>query len=248
VLINLTVASGANSRPDVTAQANSHGDNADTAGPQRRATAVAAATIALTASATCDPPGAGSRGSGSSVHNNAVNAERTGPAREANRRSQPRTVAAGRPNRSAIRRCPKPFAAHPNAAPITPTVSARRIRQRTGNNTCVQPHPRQIARRGRSRHLPSPSSRTTRQRACPHGLNTVSHTGHNNRPDTSRRSTSAESTPTVSTGASEHLTALPAAQPKTTGRALLTSNMLTLSSDTKDRNPTRATPTPTQPQ
>lgn len=50
-----------------------------------------------------------------------------------NRRSQPRTVDGGRPNRSAIGRCPTPDAAATSARPITPhrvhTTQYRHIRQ-----------------------------------------------------------------------------------------------------------------------
>ena len=102
VLAASTLMPGAGKAPRVTAEASSHGDNPDAAGPQRRAAAPAAATIAATASARSDPAGAGGSGSGSSPHNKAVNAERNGSARATARRSQPRTVAAGRPSRSAI--------------------------------------------------------------------------------------------------------------------------------------------------
>jgi transposase len=97
------------------------------------------ASFAATASATSDPAGAGSNGSASSVHSSAVNASRSGPARVRKRRSQPRTVDAERPNRSATRRCPQPSTARTSAAPITATVSARRTNTPTGSNTCVHP-------------------------------------------------------------------------------------------------------------
>ena len=51
------------------------------------------------------------------------------------RRTQPRTVPAGRPSRAAIRRCPQPAAASTTPAPITTASSARRSRALTGNNT-----------------------------------------------------------------------------------------------------------------
>ena len=242
MLVNSTVDPGASNRPHVTAAATSHGDTASTA--HRRATAPAAATIAATASATCDPAAAGSTGSASSVHSNTVNASRSGPARVRNRRSQPRTVAAQRPNRSATRRCPQPSAARTSAAPTTATVSARRTNTPTGSNTCVHPQPAQRARRGRSRHRTTPSSRTTRTRPCPHGRNRPRHPGHANPPPVSRRSTPSQSLPTVSTGASAHHTAaLPDAPPRERpGGPLAYPNPLTLSSHTNKGNPTQARP------
>jgi hypothetical protein len=214
VLLNSTVEPGASSAPDVTAQATCHGDTPNTSA-QRRTTAPAAATITATASATGEPAGSGSPGSGSTAHNSTVNAARSTPARAANRRSHPRTVAAGRPNRSATRRCPHPAAAHTNAAPITPATSARRASTPIGSSTCVTPQPPHRARRGRSRHRTSPSPRITRARAHPHGRSRPPHLGHGNPPPTSRRSTSPASLPTVSIGASAHHTAaLPDAPPR----------------------------------
>jgi hypothetical protein len=154
-----------------------------------------------------EPAGAGSRGSASTSHSNPVNASHSGLARALNRRNQPRTVAAGRPACKAARRCPHPAAARASAAPITPTSSARRSSTPAGSSTCVTPQPAQRARRGRSRHFLSPSPRITRAGACPHGRSQPSQAGHANPPVTSRRSTSPESLPTVSTGASKHHTA-----------------------------------------
>lgn len=94
-LSTICASPGASSRADDTAAASSHADSASTL-PQRPAAAAAAATIAATASAAGDPAGPGSSGSGSSAHASAVNPARSASAREANRRSQPRTVAAGR--------------------------------------------------------------------------------------------------------------------------------------------------------
>lgn len=104
MLINSTDVPGTRSRPAVTAAATHHGDNVNTGLPHLPATAAAAATIAATASANSEPVGSGTRGSGSRSPSNTVNADRNGPARESNRRNQPRTVVAGRANRSAIRR------------------------------------------------------------------------------------------------------------------------------------------------
>lgn len=135
MLINFTVVVGASNQPKLTADASCHGDTVNPTAPNRRTAAPVAATIAATASANSLPPGTGNTGSASNAHTNAVNADRNGPARAANRRNQPRTVAAGRPNRCAIRRCPHPSAANLNATPITAPASARRARQLTGNNT-----------------------------------------------------------------------------------------------------------------
>ena len=214
VLITPTPVPGASSRPPVTAAASSHGDSASAPRPQRRTTAAAAATIAATASPAGEPPGAGSSGSGSSAHSTPVNADRRASARDANRRSQPRTVEAGRPACSATRRCPSPAAAPASAAPITAAVSARRASTLTGSNTCVHPHPAHLARRGRSQHRPAPASRTSRRRACPHPRSRPPHPGHPSRPDDSNSSTPAASLPTVSTAPPCASAALPAARPK----------------------------------
>jgi hypothetical protein len=124
---------------------------------------------------------------GSRAHNTPVKAARSACARAVNRRSQPRTVAAGRPARSATRRCPSPAAAPASATPITPAASARRTSTLTGSNTCVAPHSAHLARRGRNCHRPAPASRTTRRRACPHPRSRPPHPGHPSRPDDSLR-------------------------------------------------------------
>lgn len=251
MLLNPTPSSradpGASSRPHETAAAICHGDTMSPVDPvdpaHRRATAAPAATTAATASATGQPAGSGSKGSGSNWHNNLVKASRNGPARSANRRNQPRTVAAGRPNRSATLRCPHPCAAHPSAAPITSTASARRANTLTGNNTCVTRQPAQRARRGRSRQPESRSPRTTRARPNPHGRNRPRQAGHTNPPSASRRSTSLRSLPTVSTGASEHhAAALPGNSAKRTPGGPFQidyPNPLTMSSHTTNSNPAR---------
>jgi len=59
VLINFTVDPGANNQPEVTAATSCHGDTVNTDRPHRAATACAAATIAMTASASSDPAGSG---------------------------------------------------------------------------------------------------------------------------------------------------------------------------------------------
>jgi hypothetical protein len=104
VLINSTAVPGARNRPAVTAAATCHGDNMNTGLPHLPTTAADVATIAATASANSEPVASGTRGSGARSPSNTVNADRNGPARELNRRNQPRTVVAGRASRSAIRR------------------------------------------------------------------------------------------------------------------------------------------------
>lgn len=188
---------GANSRPPEAAEAANHGDTAPNNG-HRAITATAAPTTAATASANSTPVAAGTAGSGPISTNNTVNAARTASARAANRRSQPRTVSAGRPSAAAIARQPAPAAFPASAAPITSTRSARRANATTGNNTCVAPQLRQHARRGRT-HTLDPTARSTRGRAHPHGANRPSHPGHDTPPAASRRSTEPESTSTVST-------------------------------------------------
>jgi hypothetical protein len=106
-------------------------------------------------------------------------------------RSQPRTVAGGRPRRSAIGRCPTPRALASSAAPITWAPSRRRGTQHPGSSTCVAPHPRQHARRGRTRRSPA-SSRTVRGRAQPHGASAPPQHGHPSCPAASAASTASE--------------------------------------------------------
>ena len=80
------------------------------------------------------------------VRNNA----RTASSRCAARRSQPRTVAAGTPRLTPIRRCPDPSARAVNAAQIRSAAYALRSNTVTGNNTCVARQLRHRARRGRT--------------------------------------------------------------------------------------------------
>jgi hypothetical protein len=248
VLINSTVDSGANKAPELTAAANNHGDIVNTTRPHRTTAAAAAATIAATASATTEPAGAGNLGSGSRSQASAVNADRSGPARAENRRIQPRTVDADRPNATATRRCPHPPAANTNAPPITATASARLTRQVTGNRMCVRPQPEHRARRGRNRHRTSPSPRTVRDRPYPHPTNRPPHPGHDNNPADSRLSTSARSLPTVTTGVSARQLALPNGSAKRRpGGPTPTWDVITLSSHTKKSNPHPNSPTPRSP-
>ena len=158
---------GDNNRPPLAAAATSHPVTAPTRpDPANRCrVAVNNTPIAATASAIPGPAGPGTATSTPVEMANPVKNTRTASARAANRRNQPRTVPAGTPNSTPIRRWPSPRAAFAaNAAPITATVYARRSRQNTGNNTCVARHPEHRDRRGRTRSLP-PSPRTDRTRA-----------------------------------------------------------------------------------
>ena len=110
---------------------------------------------------------------------------RAGSSRAPHRRSQPRTVPAGTPSHTAIRRCPRPAARAVNAAPITSAASARRSNTVTGNNTCVTKHPAHRARRGRS----EPTPRTRRGRAQPQGASTPAQPGQLSRRSVKRHST-----------------------------------------------------------
>jgi hypothetical protein len=73
-------------------------------GPNRRTAARVATPTASTASPTALAVGAGGSEPGANVNAHWVKNAAIAPAREANRRNQPRTVAAGTPNRPAIRR------------------------------------------------------------------------------------------------------------------------------------------------
>jgi hypothetical protein len=180
-------------------------DTPNTPAPTARRTAAHPAPIWATASATGEPAGdnrsmsAPTPASCSSL----ANPTRIDSACTENRDSQPRTVEAGRPAASQIRRQPTPAARLTNAAQIASTTSTRRPRQNRGSSTCVHPHPparEQIARRGRIRRTDSSVSRTNRGAPCPHGANRPPHFGHVNPPDTNCRSTPAESTPTLTNG------------------------------------------------
>jgi hypothetical protein len=185
---------GASNRPPDTAAASNHGGTAPTSG-QRDPTAADAPATAATASANTDPIAAGGTGSTPTRTSSAVNTNRTASARPAKQRSHPRTVSTGRPTTAAIARTPAPAAFAASAAPITVTASARRSSANTGSRTCDPPHDRHRVRRGRTTGPP----RTTRTRAQPHGRNSPPHPGHLSPPFTSRSSTRAASTPTVST-------------------------------------------------
>ena len=146
-------------------------------GPNRNTHARAATAIASNASATPLPAGSTGPSSGSSATAHRVKCARICSARSTNRRSQPRTVSAGTPNRAAIRRYPSPATLASIAAPITATSSWRRDNATSGSSTCVPAQPRHRARRGRNNRSPT-EQRNTRSRACPHGPNTPRHDGH----------------------------------------------------------------------
>lgn len=201
VLIDPVGQPGASNRPAQAPATTCHTVTPVTV--NRAITAAATARIAATASAHTDPIACGTTGSGATAHNKSVNQPRTASARPANRRNHPRTVPNGRSNNSATGRAPNPAAFAAIAAPTTPTASARRTSTPSGSNTCVAPHPRHLARRGRTRHRPA-TPRTTRVRAYPHPASTPPHPGQVSPPATNRRSTSAASAPTVNTGASAH--------------------------------------------
>jgi len=162
VLIHSGGQPGANNRPPEIATATSHGDTAGST--NRLATARPTAATAASASAHPVPAGSGITGSGSTARNHTVNHARNCSTRPANRRNHPRTVNAGRPTNTAIRRHPNPVAFAANAAPITAAVSARRSNATSGNNTCVTPHLVHRDRRGRVHTGPS-GPRSTRARA-----------------------------------------------------------------------------------
>jgi hypothetical protein len=249
VLIHSGAKPGASSSPALTELASSPGDRLTSRPAQRRPAATAAAVTAATASATTEPADASGGGSASSAHSHTVNSARTAPARPANRASQSRTVDAGLPSPTAIGRNPMPPAFAASAAQITATPSARRSRQLTGNSTCVTPQPPHRDRRGRSRQPIPPAPRTTRWRACPHPASTPAHAGQRNRPDTSRRSTTRPSAPTVTTGASAHL-ARPSCHlgQEKDGRAAANPDLITVASHTKKDNPARLPSRPSSPQ
>jgi len=106
--------------------------------------------------------------------------------RAAATRSQPRTVSAGTPSFSPIRRCPAPPARATSAAPITSTAYPRRDSTVTGSSTWVTKQAGHRARRGRNQ---PGSPRTRRSRAHPHGRSAAGQSGHSTRPLPNRDST-----------------------------------------------------------
>ena len=103
MLVNIVGPPGANSRPPVTAPANSHTDTVNTNG-HRTLAAAAADSTALAASANAELVASIGGGSGARSRASTVNAARIGSACAPNRRSQPRTVDDATANPVAIRR------------------------------------------------------------------------------------------------------------------------------------------------
>jgi len=136
--------------------------------PNRNTHARPATASASNASATPLPAASTEPSIGSNASAQRVNSARISSARATNRRSQPRTVSAGTPNRSAIDRHPSPATFASIATPITATSSWRRNKHKSGSSTCVPAQPRHRVRRGRHRQSPD-TRRNTRSRACPHG-------------------------------------------------------------------------------
>lgn len=134
MLIVYKVTAGASNLPWVTAQAICHGGTVPSIG-HRDTTAARAPRIAATASANGEPDSAGTCGSGPMPTSSTVNSTRNRSASAVNRRSQPRTVSACRPNLAAITAIPVPVAFAARAAPITSAKSARRDRAATGIST-----------------------------------------------------------------------------------------------------------------
>ena len=122
-----------------------------------------------------------------------------------------------------------------NAAPITSTPSARRSRHDTASSTCVTRHEPHRARRGRR----SPTPRTERCRACPHGLRPPPH-GQTSSPAHRRRSTSSASLPTMTTGASTAPSNGPPVRPRNGEGRCAFQNVIRLSSHTKKGHPKAA--------
>ena len=201
----------------MTTAASSQPDTAS-AGHRPAAAAPAAAT-ATTASPRPLPAGSSGTGSTARMPASRVKNPRTRPAEERNRRSLSRTVSCGTPLAAAIDRNPWPRAARASMSPITAVPSHRRASIHAGSSTCVTPHEPHRARRGRTPTATRPAVNTRRKTAWPHPPSRPPQPGHESRP--LRRSSSATAVllPTVSNGASKHLTALPGLREKVTGRA-----------------------------
>ncbi|EMF56394.1 hypothetical protein SBD_2145 [Streptomyces bottropensis ATCC 25435] len=201
--------------PRLAAEASCHGDTSPTSA-QRETAAFHAPTTAATASANRLADAAGGMGSGPVSTSSTVKYTRTCSACCSNRRSQPRTVSTGRPNRAAIVLAPEPAAFATSAVPITSAKSTRLTSTNTGRSTCEPPQPEHRARRGRTRTTPS-VSRSTRCLAHPHGASTPPQSGHSTSPDNNLASIRAASASTVSTGASMRCTALPDSAKRSSG-------------------------------
>jgi hypothetical protein len=143
---------GASSRPLLAAAATRAGVTAPSnpAAPNRNLIAAVAVATAASASRHAQPKVSGILTSTPAVTATVRNNARIASSRCAARRNQPRTVAAGTPRLTPIRRCPSPFERAVNAAQIRSAAYALRSNTVTGNNTCVARQLRHRARRGRS--------------------------------------------------------------------------------------------------
>ena len=206
---------GDRSDPAVTAAASSQPDTAS-AGHRPAAAAPAAAT-ATTASPRTLPAGPSGTGSGDSAPASRVKNSRTRPAEARNRRSRPRTVSSGTPDAAAIDRNPCPRAARASMSPITAVPSHRRASTHAGRRTCVARHEPHRARRGRTLTGTRPAVKTRRGTAWPHPPSRPPQPGHESPPLRRRSSATAVLLPTVSNGASKHLTALPELRQRSRG-------------------------------
>ena len=196
----------------------------------RPAAAAPAAATATTASPRTLPAGPSGTGSGDSAPASRVKNSRTRPAEAPNRRSRPRTVSSGTPDAAAIDRNPCPRAARASMSPITAVPSHRRASTHAGRRTCVARHEPHRARRGRTLTGTRPAVKTRRGTAWPHPPSRPPQPGHESPPLRRKSSAAAMLLPTVSNGASKHLTALPRASPKVTGKAGPVTDTLTVSS------------------
>src|SRR6266571_4749247 len=129
------------------------------------------------------------------------------------------TGSSATPLAAAIDRNPCPRAARASMSPITAVPSHRRASTHAGSSTCVTPHEPHCSRGGGTPAATRPAVNTPRKNPWPHPPSRPPQPGHESRP--LRRSSSATTVllPTVSNGASKHLTALPGLREKVTGRA-----------------------------
>ena len=135
---------------------------AGAAGANRPTITDPAAPTAATTSAHPDPAASGIATSTPATTRTEMNQIRTASNRPAILRNQPRTVDAGTPNTTAIRRCPAPPALAATAAQINSAAYPLRSSNDTGSNTCVTEQSPHRARRGRTR---PPHPTTDRARA-----------------------------------------------------------------------------------
>jgi hypothetical protein len=145
-------------------------------------------------------------------------------------------VSSGTPDAAAIDRNPCPRAARASMSPITAVPSHRRASTHAGRRTCVARHEPHRARRGRTLTGTRPAVKTRRGTAWPHPPSRPPQPGHESPPLRRRSSATAVLLPTVSNGASKHLTALPELRQRSRGGPVRP-DMLTLSSHTSHPQP-----------